>query len=137
MSAHDAVNLRTMSVEPLDLELPSEPGQLARFRATLGDWLDRAGVNGHDRDELVLAAHEAVANGIEHSNRGGNVRVRAEIDDRAVTVTVTSPGPWREPKTRPGRGNGLMIVRGLTDMDIDATAVSAHVRMRRRLSTLR
>lgn len=123
-----------MSVEPLDLELPPEPGQLARFRATLGDWLDRAGVNGHDRDELILAAHEADANGVEHSNEGGTVRVRVETDDQAVTVT--SPGQWREPETRLGRGHGLLIIRGLTEIDIDATAVSADVRMRRRLSTL-
>jgi serine/threonine-protein kinase RsbW len=126
-----------MSLEPLDLALPRDPEQLAGFRATLGDWLDRAGVNGHDRDEITLAAHEAVANGIEHSDGDGELRARGAIDDQGVTVTVTSPGPWREPETRPGRGNGLVIIRGLTEVDIDATATSANVRMRRRLSTLR
>jgi anti-sigma regulatory factor (Ser/Thr protein kinase) len=124
-----------MSLEPLVLALPRDPGQLAGFRATLGDWLGRAGVNDPDRDEIILAAHEAVANGIEHADGNGEVRVRVEIDDQAVTVTVTSPGPWREPETRLGRGNGLVIIRGLTEVDIDTTATGADVRMRRRLST--
>jgi anti-sigma regulatory factor (Ser/Thr protein kinase) len=126
-----------MIIEPLDLALPRDARRLRRFRAELGDWLDRAGVNDHDRDEIILAAHEAVANGIEHSDGDGELRIQAEIDDQAVTVTVTSPGPWREPDTRLGRGNGLVIIRGLTEVDIDATATSADVRMRRRLSTLR
>lgn len=126
-----------MSVEPLDLALPRDLEQLARLRATLGNWLDRAGVNGHDRDEIILAAHEAVANGIEHSEGDGELRARGAIDDQAVTVTVTSPGPWREPQTRPGRGKGLVIIGGLTEVDIDATATSTDVRMRRRLGTPR
>lgn len=124
-----------MSLEPFDLALPRDPRELGGFRATLGAWLDRAGVNDHDRDEIILAAHEAVANGIEHSDGDGELRARGAIDDQAVTVTVTSPGPWREPGTRLGRGNGLVIIRGLTEAAIDATATSADVRMRRRLST--
>ena len=126
-----------MGPEPLDLALPRDPGQLAWFRATLGDWLDRAGANDHDREEIILAAHEAAANGIEHSDGDGELRVRGEIDDQVVTVTVTSPGSWREPETRQGRGYGLAIISGLTEVDIDATATRADVRMRRRLSTLR
>ena len=126
-----------MSLQPLDLALPRDLEQLAGFRATLGDWLHRAGVNDHDRDEIILAAHEAVANGIEHSDGDGEMRARGAIDDQAVTVTVTSPGPWREPETRPGRGNGLVIIRGLTEVDIEAATTSANVRMRRRLSAHR
>ncbi|MFO7573338.1 MAG: ATP-binding protein [Gaiellaceae bacterium] len=103
-----------MSLEPFDLALPRDPRELGGFRATLGAWLDRAGVNDHDRDEITLAAHEAVANGRE-------LRTRGAIDDQAVTVTVTSPGPWRKPETRLGRGNGLVIIRGLTEVDINAT----------------
>lgn len=124
-----------MSLEPFDLALPRDPRELRGFRATLGAWLDRGGVHDRDRDEIVLAAHEAVANGMEHSNGDGELRVRGEIDDQAVTITVRSPGPWREPEMRFGRGNGLVIIRGLTELDIDATAASADVRMRRRLST--
>ena len=124
-----------MSLKPLDLALPRDLEQLAGLRATLGDWLDRAGVNGDDRNEIILAAHEAVANGIEHSEGDGELRARGDVDGQAVTVTVTSPGPWREPQTTPGRGNGLVIIRGLTEVDIDATATSASVRMRRRLSS--
>ena len=124
-----------MSLHPFDLTLPRDPSELGGFRATLRDWLDRAGVNADDRGEIVLAAHEAVANGIEHSNGDGELRVQGEIDDQAVTVTVTSPGPWREPETKLGRGHGLVIIRGLTEVDIDATRTSLELRMRRRLST--
>jgi anti-sigma regulatory factor (Ser/Thr protein kinase) len=120
-----------MSIEPLDLAFPRDAGELAWLRATLGGWLDRADVNNHDRDEIILAVHEAVANGIEHSNGDGELRVRAEMDDGA-TVTVTSPGPWRQPG-RLGRGYGLAIMRSLSEVEIDATTTSAHVRMRRRL----
>jgi anti-sigma regulatory factor (Ser/Thr protein kinase) len=88
-----------MSLEPLDLALPRDPRQLGRFRATLGDWLGRAGVNDRDRDEIILAANEAVTNGIEHSDGDGEVRVRGQIDDHAVTVTkaccATRTGPHR------------------------------------------
>jgi anti-sigma regulatory factor (Ser/Thr protein kinase) len=108
----------------------------ATSRTTLGDWLDRSGVNGNDRDELILAAHEAVANGIEHSDGDGEIRVQGEIDDQAVTVIVTSPGPWREPVARFGRGNGLVLIRGLTEAEIDATLTSVKVRVSRRLSTV-
>lgn len=125
-----------MRLEPLDLVLPRDPKELGRFRATLSHWLDRAGVNNDDRDEIILAANEAVTNGIEHSDGDGELHVLGEIDDHAIIVTVTSPGPWREPKMRLGHGNGLVIIRQLTDVDIDATPTSANVRMRRRLSKL-
>ena len=125
-----------MAPEPLDVALPRDRSQLGGFRATLGDWLDQAGVNAVERDEIILAAHEAVANGIEHSDGDGELRILGEIDDQLVTVTVTSPGPWREPQTRLDRGNGLVIIRGLTELDINATTTSADVRMRRRLSAL-
>ena len=124
-----------MSLEPLNLALPRDPRRLGPFRASLGAWLDQAGVNDQDRDEVILAAHEAVANGIEHSNGDGELRVQGEIVDQMITVTVTSPGPWSQPETKLGRGNGLAIIRSLTHVDIDATARSMDVRMRRRLST--
>lgn len=127
--------LAEMPFEPLHLVLPRDPRQLSGFRATLGDWLRRAGVTGQDRDEVILAANEAVANGIEHSDGDGEVRIRGEIDDHGVIVTVTSPGPWHEPSVRLGRGNGLRIIRCLTEVQISATDTRSDVRMRRRLST--
>ena len=124
-----------MHLEPLDLALPQDPSSLGPFRAALGDWLDQAGVDAGERDEVVLAAHEAVANGIEHSEEDREVRVHGELDEQAVTVTVMSPGPWREPEPRIGRGNGLVIMRGLTELDIESTPTSARISMRHRLST--
>jgi anti-sigma regulatory factor (Ser/Thr protein kinase) len=126
-----------MILEPLDLALARDTTQLRHFRTTLGDWLDRGGVNGDDRDEIILAAHEAAANGMEHCDGDGEIRVQAEMDAQAVTIMVTSPGPWREPKPRFGRGNGLVLIRGLTEAEIDATATSVKVRLSRRLSTAR
>ena len=126
-----------MNVEPLDFALARETTQLRHLRTTLRDWLDRGGVNGNDRDEIMLAAHEAVANGIEHSDGDGELRVQGELDDHGVTVIVTSPGPWREPMTRFGRGNGLVLIRAMTEAEIDATVTSVKVRLSRRLSTAR
>ena len=125
-----------MSLAPLELALPQDLGELASVRGALGHWLERAGVTDQDRDEIVLAAHEAVANGIEHGNGDGELWLRGEIDGEGVTVTVTSPGPWREHETGLGRGNGLVIIGALTEVDIGATATSSDVRMHRRLSTL-
>ena len=53
---------------------------------------------------------------------------------RAVP-TWASPGPWREPETKLGRGHGLVIIRALTEVEIDAAGTSLDLRMRLRLST--
>ena len=68
-------------------------------------------------DAVVLAVHEAVANGFEHAN-GSPVRIEGGVDDRGLVVEITTRG-WWVPSEDPGalaeHGRGLILMRGLTD----------------------
>jgi serine/threonine-protein kinase RsbW len=81
---------------------------------------EEAGLDADSRDQLALAAREAVANAVIHGNRLDPelpVRLRLDRDVHHVTVTVTDQGPGftpgaaREPAanlTPTGRGLVLM-----------------------------
>ena len=56
------------------VELLPEPWVFAGFRRELRVSLESVGVRGETREALILSAHEAAANGIEHSS-GGDVAV--------------------------------------------------------------
>ncbi len=51
----------------LRLDFPAQPESLRTVRGALGPMLDRLGVAQVDRDRLVLAVDEAVANVIRHA----------------------------------------------------------------------
>jgi serine phosphatase RsbU (regulator of sigma subunit)/anti-sigma regulatory factor (Ser/Thr protein kinase) len=120
---------------PLMLRLPAHPSELRLARNALGQWLRRAGLASEARDELVLAANEALANAIEHAYGPGDaeVAVDAEVGDQEVVVRVRDFGRWR-PARDLGGGRGLDLMRHLTDdVSVETTDRGTEVLMRRHL----
>jgi serine phosphatase RsbU (regulator of sigma subunit)/anti-sigma regulatory factor (Ser/Thr protein kinase) len=101
---------------PFELRLPAEPQVLGGLRAALRRWLTAAGVAEDERQDLVLAVGEATTNVVEHAYgpEGGEVEVRATMEGRTFTATVTDHGHWREARGT-NRGRGTMIMQEVSD----------------------
>jgi serine/threonine-protein kinase RsbW len=115
--------------EEIRHRIPAEPGELAELRHSLGRWASEIGMPAERREELVLAAYEALANSVEHAYHGvggsdgvdgsaaGEVHLHATRGpDGAIVVTVTDHGRWKAPTPSGGlRGRGIPIIRALAD----------------------
>lgn len=124
--------------------VPADIVRLKSVRDELRTWLVAAGVPPLDRDAMLLACSEAVANAIEHaysSDGVGMVHVGAAVSGDpaqgpagcSVELTVHDRGRWREPDPNSDRGRGLPLVRTVVD---DVTVVhdgGTTVTMRRAL----
>lgn len=106
-------------------------------RERLGRWLRDLDWPPAQRDELVLAASEAVSNSVEHGygvphdvvDHDGLVTMRATVEmerdgHRRVRIVVADAGGWVERDgSRDRRGHGLTIMRACTDeLTVDGTA---------------
>ena len=125
--------------EPLRLDVPSRPTELAALRRSLHAWLDAAGVAPDPADDLVLVTCEAASNAIEHGYdlaADRVVRVTAATDGERVHITVRDSGTWRAPSADPGfRGRGVPVMAALTDsFSIDSTAAGTAVHLSRRIT---
>jgi serine/threonine-protein kinase RsbW len=124
-----------------DRALSADLGDLSATRHALQAWLGVQGADRATRDEVVLAASEAVANAAEHG--GGNhpdeqVTVAARVEQRAdgadeVVVTVHDEGRWQKHTPSLERGRGLLIIRALMDDVLVDTSAGTRVVLRRRL----
>ena len=111
--------------------LPADPGLLRHFRQQLAAWLEATFVDERTRDAILLAAHEAAANGIEHGGAPLSVEGRAEPD--VILIEVKSAGRWAaHPRVRSDeRGRGLDLMRGLvSEVEILAEEERTIVRLR-------
>lgn len=118
-------------MEPFEASLPPDLMQLRELRRDLTSWLERVGVTGPDQDAIVLATHEAAANGIEHA--AARVVVRGVRDEEKLLVVVSNSGRWRGPPPRDElrSGSGLTIIRGLMSrLDINVAEGGTTLRMR-------
>jgi signal transduction histidine kinase/DNA-binding response OmpR family regulator len=97
--------------------------QQGATRQRLRAWLERAGLSSDDRDAIVLAVGEAVANAIDHgSDRDPRQIVTVELARRGSTLiaSVGDRGHW-QPGLRAlaaGRGRGHLIMEAVAD-DVD------------------
>jgi PAS domain S-box-containing protein len=134
--------LRTLPTapEPLHLELPSDPTELATMRRDLGRWLRDAGAEGDVVEVVQMACHEACSNAIEHGYSFGDgvLFVDAELEDGQIVLTVRDSGGWVERPNGPPdyRGNGLPLMEALMDsVELShANGSGTEVRMARRLA---
>jgi anti-sigma regulatory factor (Ser/Thr protein kinase) len=117
-------------VEPFEASLPPDLAQLRDLHYDLSAWLERVGVTGGDRDAIVLATHEAIANGIEHA--ASRVVVHGVRDEEKLLVVVSNGGRWRAPPWDERRGgSGLTIIRGLmSQLDVNVGEGRTTLRMR-------
>jgi anti-sigma regulatory factor (Ser/Thr protein kinase) len=108
-------------VKMFKVTVPASPGVLLNFRHSLRAWLHTAELGSGAVDALVLAVHEAVANGIEHGS-GSPVRVEGSVEDGDLVVEITSRGSWNAGSDGDGplaeRGRGLALMRALTEMEL-------------------
>jgi anti-sigma regulatory factor (Ser/Thr protein kinase) len=127
MSASTGAN----SLHELHHRIPADAERLAELRHALARWAAGIGMSSERREELVLAAYEAMANSVEHAYVDassdpavGEVELRATRNvDGAVVVTVTDSGTWKPPQESDGiRGRGIPLMRALAD---DTTITSA------------
>jgi serine phosphatase RsbU (regulator of sigma subunit)/anti-sigma regulatory factor (Ser/Thr protein kinase) len=124
-----------------DRALSADLGELSATRRALHSWLGVQGADRETREEVVLAASEAVANAAEHGS--GNhpdeqVTVAARVEAQAdgtddVVVTVRDEGRWRKHAPSLERGRGLLIIRALMDDVLVDTSSGTRVVLRRRL----
>lgn len=93
---------------------------IADARRGFGTWAAELTLGPEDRDDVVLATYEAMANSAEHAYRdqpaGGTVDVHATFVDNILTVTVSDHGTWKAPdQADTYRGRGLLMINGLAD----------------------
>jgi serine/threonine-protein kinase RsbW len=126
MSASTGAN----SLHELHHRIPADAELLVEMRHALGRWAAAVGMPTERREELVLAAYEAMANSVEHAYAesasdpaGGEVELHAtRTADGAVVVTVTDHGRWKPPEESDGiRGRGIPLMKALAD---DTTIVT-------------
>lgn len=89
-----------------DRSMPADVRLLVTTRAELRSWLVAVGVAADDRDAIVLACSEALANAIEHAYRGdpaGVVRIRGRLRGETLEISVSDHGVWVPPQARRGR----------------------------------
>ncbi|AXB47263.1 hypothetical protein A4R43_36440 [Amycolatopsis albispora] len=100
---------------------PATATNASRLRAALGAWLRGLGLNHDLRDDVVLAAYEAMANVVDHAYRGpgpaGPLELHGHAHGGTCTITVSDRGRWRRPRTESGsfRGRGLGMMHELSD----------------------
>ena len=105
---------------PLELGFPADVSHLASTRGELRSWLNRAGINGEQAQNVLIAVGEAVANAIEHGHRdspGGLVTLSARAFVDQLHLSVVDSGMWKT--ARPGaditRGRGVTLMHALMD----------------------
>ena len=75
------------AAEHFTATVPADLGMLRDFRHRLTLWLEAAGVR-EERDAILLAAHEAAANGIQ--NGAGPVTVVGRVEPDVILIEVTT-----------------------------------------------
>jgi serine/threonine-protein kinase RsbW len=108
------------SLREIHCRVPADAERLAEMRHALSRWATGIGMPPRQREELVLASYEAMANSVEHAYAGeqeGMVDLHAaHTPDGTVVVTVTDHGRWKAPVAGDGiRGRGILLMRALAD----------------------
>jgi serine/threonine-protein kinase RsbW len=118
----------------LHRRMPAGAGEITELRQLLTTWAAGTPLTRTEREDLVLATYEAMANVIEHAYHDqatGSVDVRAtHRPGVGVTVVVADRGRWRTPGEPGNRGRGLRIIRALASTEVehgpDGTTVTMH-----------
>ena len=98
--------------------------ELAGARHRLRAWLEQHDISEQERDAILVAVSEAVANGVDHGSDDEDqiVRVEATIHDGRLIVSVSDSGHW-QPGVEGyfhGRGRGHLLMQSFAEaVDID------------------
>ena len=130
-----AVTRMPMAGERLHTVIHAHPNRLADVRRRLTAWLAAHGASSAEANDIVLAAHEAAMNAIEHAYGPGDaeITVSAMLRDDGVEIAIHDSGHWREARSE-HRGRGRSIMSSLMDdVTVDTGPSGSTVRLRRRL----
>ncbi len=122
--------------ERIQRTIGADRTQIGLLRADLRTWLAAHQVTEVDREAVILACSEAVANSMEHGYRDnpfGMVKVVATVTADTVEVRVADHGGWRGASTDESRGRGLRMIRESMDEVLFDRGDGTLVTMRRRL----
>jgi len=128
---------------PLEMTFAADANQLAPSRVALRGWLNQAGVEPDQIQDVLIAAGEALANAIEHGHRdqpmgpAGLVSLHATALVDRLQVTVADNGTWKTPRkdTTVSRGRGLTLIRGvMDDFTIQSSGTGTTVHMYARIT---
>ena len=95
----------------------------AQLRQSFGDWLRERVIDDVERNDILMAVNEALANCVDHAYAGeptvGPMTVRADFEpvNRCLSVCVTDHGRWRQPgpsRRHDRRGRGVALMHALT-----------------------
>jgi serine phosphatase RsbU (regulator of sigma subunit)/anti-sigma regulatory factor (Ser/Thr protein kinase) len=130
-----ALTRTAMAGERLHTVIHAHPNRLAEVRRRLTAWLTAHGATKAEANDIVLAAHEAAMNAIEHAYGPGDaeITVSAAVREDGVEIAVHDSGRWRDSRSE-HRGRGRSIMSALMDdVSVDTGPTGSTVRLRRRL----
>ncbi|WP_445169866.1 SpoIIE family protein phosphatase [Mycolicibacterium sp. Dal123E01] len=125
---------------PLNVIIPADAVHLAPARAALREWLNAAGIDHDQAQDVLVAAGEAVTNSIEHGYRhidGGTITLQATSEVDQLRLTIIDTGSWKPKDTGYShRGKGIQIMQALMEdvsilRDTNGTIVHLATRIRR------
>jgi serine/threonine-protein kinase RsbW len=113
------------SVEYVHRSWPAAPAQLAVIRRDLLGWLAPLGLTSEQKDDVVLAVDEAVANAVRHAypeGRPGDVELTLWTEGEALCIEVTDHGSWRPAQGEGGTvtgdaqgGRGMLLMQHMVE----------------------
>ncbi len=107
-------NGHSSTMAAFEMRLLPDLSLLASLRSALKVWLEGVGVADPRRSDIVLAAHEAAANAIEHAASLSPIEIHARRSLTSVVVEVRDHGRWRRIRSdEEGRGRGPTLIEGL------------------------
>jgi anti-sigma regulatory factor (Ser/Thr protein kinase) len=129
------LSLVAVATRTRDWRFPSTAMSVRTMRRELRPFLASSELPEQDVDDLVLAACEAAANGVEHARQPAEpfFDVQAEIEGRSVRVVVRDYGRWNAPDTVPGnrgRGRGLHMMTMLAAVSLTSGPLGTSVTLR-------
>jgi serine phosphatase RsbU (regulator of sigma subunit)/anti-sigma regulatory factor (Ser/Thr protein kinase) len=88
------------------------PQSARLLRDALRDYTERCGLSEDEQFGVLVAAGEAIANGIEHGDQepGATIAVDARCENGALQLQIESRGHWRTSQSL-NRGRGITIMR--------------------------
>jgi anti-sigma regulatory factor (Ser/Thr protein kinase) len=102
--------------------VPAGETQVPVVRDRLHEWLTTVAVDSSRAQDILLAAGEAVTNGIEHGSHCDprrTVSLEAFIRGTTIAITVADSGRWSGDSSASlrssRRGRGLTLMSGLAD----------------------
>lgn len=114
-----------ISMQFVRTDVVADPVHAATVRREFSEWLRRHfTLDAAKTSDVVLAVNEAMANAAEFAyvtlKRPGTMRVQADYDGGAatLTVTVTDEGAWRRADSavpQRKRGRGIPLMHALAD----------------------